>query len=173
MREGALDLAVDWIAATEDRFVNRKLFEDGLVIVARHGHPRAFKGMGWRDLAKEEFVRCHRRAPERRPKVLQGKLWDLMADGRLIVSEYLEVPFTVSRTDCLGVLPRSMARIAGEEFRMIVTDVPGPRSASRSGLSGTKVVAGTPAMPGCAPRGARGAGGRGGCRPDAYSLTAK
>ncbi|MBP0466857.1 LysR family transcriptional regulator [Roseomonas sp. PWR1] len=126
MRDGVLDLAVDWIAASEDRFVNKKLFEDGLVIVARHGHPRAFKGMGWRELAKEEFVRSHRRAPERRPKVLQGKLWDLMADSRLIVSEYLEVPFTVSRTDCLGVLPRSMARIAETEFGMVVTDVPGP-----------------------------------------------
>jgi DNA-binding transcriptional LysR family regulator len=126
MREGLLDLAVDWIAAEDDRFVNKRLFDDGLVIAARGGHPRAFKGMGWRDLAAEEFVRCHRRAPERRPKALSGRLWDLMSESRLTVSEYLEVPFVISRTDYLGVLPRSMGRIAAEEFRMVVTEVPGP-----------------------------------------------
>jgi DNA-binding transcriptional LysR family regulator len=125
MREGLLDLAVDWIPAADDRFVNKRLFEDGLVIAARGGHPRAFRGMGWPDLAAEEFVRCHRRAPERRPKALSGRLWELMAESRLTVSEYLEVPFVISRTDYLGVLPRSMARIAETEFRMIITDVPG------------------------------------------------
>lgn len=126
MREGLLDLAVDWIPAEDDRFVNRRLFVDSLVIAARRGHPRARKGMGWKELAQEEFVRCHRRAPERRPKALSGRLWELMAESRLTVSEYLEVPFIVSRTDYLGVLPRSMARIAETEFRMIVTEVPGP-----------------------------------------------
>ena len=126
MREGRLDLAVDWIPAEDDRFVNRRLFEDSLVIAARHGHPRARKGMSWQELAREDFVRCHRRAPERRPKALSGKLWDLMADSRMIVSEYLEVPFVISRTDYLGVLPKSMARIAERDFRMIVTEVPGP-----------------------------------------------
>lgn len=126
MREGRLDLAVDWIPAEDDRFVNRRLFDDGLVIAAREGHPRARPGMGWRDLAREEFVRCHRRAPERRPRALNGKLWDLMAESRLTVSEYLEVPFVIGRTDYLGVLPRSMARIAEQQFRMTVIEVPGP-----------------------------------------------
>lgn len=126
MREGLLDAAVDWIAAEDDRFVNRKLFDDGLVIVARNGHPRATSRMGWRDLAREEFVRCHRRAFERRPKALSGKLWELMAESRLTVSEYLEVPFVVSRTEYLGVLPKTMAHIAEKEFCMVVAPVPGP-----------------------------------------------
>ncbi len=126
MREGLLDLAIDWIAAEDDRFVNRRLFDDSLVIVARRGHPRAQPRMGWAELRQEEFVRCHRRAFERRPKALKGKLWELMADSRLTVSEYLEVPFVVSRTDYLGVLPKTMARIAQAEFRMIVAEVPGP-----------------------------------------------
>ncbi|MEO3470228.1 LysR substrate-binding domain-containing protein [Roseomonas sp. CAU 1739] len=126
MREGLLDLAVDWIAAEDDRFVNRRLFDDSLVIVARGDHPRATPRMGWKDLAKEEFVRCHRRAFERRPKALSGKLWDLMADSRLTVSEYLEVPFVVGRTDYLGVLPKTMEHIARTDLRMIVIEVPGP-----------------------------------------------
>ncbi|MBR0679883.1 LysR family transcriptional regulator [Roseomonas eburnea] len=126
MREGMLDLAVDWIPAEDERFVNKRLFVDSLVIAARRAHPRAHKGMGWKELAQEEFIRCHRRAPERRPKALSGRLWDLMAESRLTVSEYLEVPFVISRTDYLGVLPKSMARIAEEDFRMIVTGVPGP-----------------------------------------------
>jgi DNA-binding transcriptional LysR family regulator len=125
MRDGRLDLAVDWIPATDDRFVNRRLFEDGLVIAARGGHPRAFPGMGWKDLAREQFVRCHRRARERRPRALQGRLWEMMAESRLTVSEYLEVPYVISRTDYLGVLPRSMARIASEKFGMVISEVPG------------------------------------------------
>ncbi|MBW6396720.1 LysR family transcriptional regulator [Roseomonas sp. HJA6] len=126
MREGQIDLAIDWIAAEDDRFVNRRLFDDSLVIAARKGHPRAKARMGWSELAQEEFVRCHRRAFERRPKALSGKLWDLMSESRLTVSEYLEVPFVVSRTDYLGVLPKSMACIAARDFRMIVVEVPGP-----------------------------------------------
>lgn len=126
MREGLLDAAVDWIPAEDDRFVNRRIYEDSLVIAARAGHPRARNGMGWRDLAHEEFVRCHRRAPERRPRALSGKLWDLMAESRLTVSEYLEVPFVISRTDYFGVLPKSMAAIAERDFRMIIVQVPGP-----------------------------------------------
>ena len=126
MREGLLDLAVDWIAAEDDRFVNRRLFDDGLVIVSRGGHPRAQPRMGWKELAQEEFVRCHRRAFERRPKALTGKLWDLMAESRLTVSEYLEVPLVVGRTDYMGVLPKTMEHIARTDFRMIVTEVPGP-----------------------------------------------
>lgn len=126
MRDGMLDLTVDWIAAEDDRFVNRRLFDDSLVIVARRGHPRAQARMGWKELAREEFVRCHRRAFERRPKALTGKLWELMAESRLTVSEYLEVPFVVSRTDYLGVLPKTMGEIARAEFHMIVAEVPGP-----------------------------------------------
>lgn len=126
MRDGHMDMAVDWIAAEDDRFVNKRLFDDSLVIAGRHGHPRARRGMGWRDLAGEEFVRCHRRATEKRPRALTGKLWDLMAESRLTVSEYLEVPYVISRTDYLGVLPRSMSKVAEEHFRMVVLDVPGP-----------------------------------------------
>lgn len=126
MREGQLDLAVDWIAAEDDRFVNRRLFDDGLVLAARRGHPRAHKGMGWTELALEEFVRCHRRLPERRARPLPPRLWDLIADSRLIVSEYLEVPFVISRTDYLGVLLRSMASVAEQDFGMIIAEVPGP-----------------------------------------------
>ena len=52
MREGALDLAVDWIPSEDDRFVNRRLFEDGLVITARRGHPRARPDMDWPELRR-------------------------------------------------------------------------------------------------------------------------
>ena len=46
-------------------------------------------------------------------------------ESRLTVSEYLEVPFVIQRTDYLGVLPRSMARIAHDEYGMVIIDVPG------------------------------------------------
>ena len=38
-RDGVVDLAIDWLPIELDPFVNRKLFDDRLVLVARGSHP--------------------------------------------------------------------------------------------------------------------------------------
>src|SRR5215472_4188555 len=61
LRDGIVDLAIDWLPAELNPFVNRKLFDDRLVLIARSGHPSAADGMTIEDLRKAEFVTPHRR----------------------------------------------------------------------------------------------------------------
>ena len=39
LRDGISDIAIDWLPAELDPFINTKLFDDRLVLVARGGHP--------------------------------------------------------------------------------------------------------------------------------------
>jgi DNA-binding transcriptional LysR family regulator len=38
LRDGRVDIAIDWLPAGMDPFVNWKLYDDQLVVVARSGH---------------------------------------------------------------------------------------------------------------------------------------
>src|SRR5271166_3262184 len=40
MREGRLDLAIDWLRVEHDRFVNKVVLSEELMLVARREHPR-------------------------------------------------------------------------------------------------------------------------------------
>ena len=61
LRDGMLDIAIDWLPATRDPFVNRKLFDDQIVLLARSDHPSVNAGITIEDLRKAEFVTLHRR----------------------------------------------------------------------------------------------------------------
>jgi LysR family transcriptional activator for leuABCD operon len=61
LRDGTVDLAVDWLPIDLDPFVNRKIFEDRIVLIVRRSHPRVGEGVTIDDLQKEEFVGGHRR----------------------------------------------------------------------------------------------------------------
>ena len=55
-----------------DPFINKKLFDDRLVLVARGGHPSINAGVTIEDLLKAEFVGPHRRREiDHLPQALQ------------------------------------------------------------------------------------------------------
>src|SRR4029077_10812170 len=56
MRTGEVDVAVDYMAAGDERFVQRKLFDERIVFLARRKHPRARPGMGLEALRRERYV---------------------------------------------------------------------------------------------------------------------
>ena len=56
LRDGVADVAIDWLPAELDPFVNGKLFDDRLVLLARRGHPSIDAGVTVEDLRKAEFV---------------------------------------------------------------------------------------------------------------------
>jgi DNA-binding transcriptional LysR family regulator len=124
MRAGTLDLAVDWIAAEDDRFVHRNLFEDAIVFIARRGHPRARARMSLKTFRREAFVRVHERAGVHAETVrsLRQSLLSLDLDWVLNVSEFLEVPFLVMQTDLLGFVARSMISPASDAAGLVVID---------------------------------------------------
>ena len=109
MREGRLDLAIDWLRVEHDRFVNKVVLSEELMLVARPEHPRIGPASTLDEVLREDFVWLHPRRPrEQRPEAVR-KLEDLGLRLVLQVSECLEIPTLVRIFDLLSILPRSLA----------------------------------------------------------------
>ena len=52
LRDGVVDIAIDWLPVELDPFVNRKLFDDQLVLLARSDHPLVNAGITHRGFAE-------------------------------------------------------------------------------------------------------------------------
>ena len=65
LRDGIVDVAIDWLPVQLDPFVNRKLFDDRLVLLARRGHPLVGAGLAMEALLKAAVLKtatlCKRR----------------------------------------------------------------------------------------------------------------
>ncbi len=108
LRDGGIDLAIDWLAVEQDQFINQRLLNETLMLVARTGHPRIREAPSLEALLGEEFVWLHPRGPrERRPKVAR-QIDDLGLKFALKVSEALEIPAVVAASDVLSLLPVSV-----------------------------------------------------------------
>jgi DNA-binding transcriptional LysR family regulator len=108
LRDGNADLAVDWLPAELDSFINKNLFDDQLILIARRDHPSVCRGVTIEDLRKEKFVTLHaRRDVQRRPVVIR-ELSSLGMLEEVHVSELLEIPTVVASTDLLGIMPLSI-----------------------------------------------------------------
>ena len=108
LRDGIVDIAIDWLPVELDPFVNRKLFDDQLVLVVRGDHPSLKTGITIEDLQRREFVTLHRRGQiEHTPQAIR-ELYKLELRVAVHVSELLEIPTVVASTDLLGIFPSSM-----------------------------------------------------------------
>ncbi len=109
LREGRVDLVIDWMRVEHGRIVNTVIHGDELLLVARRDHPRIGSAPTLDQVLREDFVWLHPRRPlERRPEAIR-KLEDLGLRRVLHVSEWLEVPTLVSIFDLLSVVPKSLA----------------------------------------------------------------
>jgi LysR family transcriptional activator for leuABCD operon len=124
LRDGIVDVAIDWLPIELDPFVNSKLFDDRMVLVARKNHPRVCPRVTIEGLRKEEFI-ClhHRRGSDNMPQALK-ELHDLQFHEGMYVSELLEVPTVVASTDLLGLMPSSMGPLLEERFGLQVLAMP-------------------------------------------------
>jgi DNA-binding transcriptional LysR family regulator len=124
MLSGELDLSVDWLPAEGDRFVNRKLFADELVFVARRGHPRVTQDIDVATLRKERFISTYPRT-QLGPDYLQDiRRAYLGLDVAIFVNEALEIPYVVLQTDLIGFIPRSLIRDYGAEVPFQIAPAP-------------------------------------------------
>ncbi len=124
LRDGIVDLAIDWLPVELDPFVNRKLFDDQIVLLARSGHPLVKAGITIEDLQKAEFVTLHRRREGGyAPQVLED-VAGLIIHEVVRVSELLEVPTVVASTDLLGIFPLSMGPLMEERLGLKVLPIP-------------------------------------------------
>jgi DNA-binding transcriptional LysR family regulator len=111
LRDGIVDIAIDWVPIELDPFVNKKLFDDRLILVARADHPsvRGHATLGLEELRKLEFVFPHaRRDLNRQPSSFRD-FQNLGLPVALRVSELLEIPAIVLTSDLVGLFPESIA----------------------------------------------------------------
>src|SRR4029077_7039211 len=107
-----------------DPFVNRKLFDDQIVLLARGSHPLLEAGIAIEDLHEAEFVTLHRRREiGRAPQALED-VSKLITHEAVRVSELLEVPTVVASTDLLGIFLSSMGPLMEERLGLKVLPVP-------------------------------------------------
>jgi DNA-binding transcriptional LysR family regulator len=128
LRSGELDVAVDWLPSEDDRFVNRRLFDDQLVAIARRDHPRIAAEASLDVLRQERFVSIYPRArhvPDYFQDMRQA-YEDLDLDIALLVNEALEVPFVVLQTDLVGWIPLSIARDVTGRVGLQIVQMPFP-----------------------------------------------
>lgn len=124
LRDGKVDIAIDWLPVELDPFVNRKLFEDHLILIARKDHPSVKLGVTIDDLRKEEFVLPHsRRDLEHLPQAL-GDFRRLELPEAVRISELLEIPTLVATTDLVGMFPLSMKQLLEERMGLQVIPFP-------------------------------------------------
>ena len=103
LRDGLVDIAIDWLPAEADPLVNQKLFDDRLVLVARRGHPSVKADMTIDDLQEHKLVALHPRRA--RADQVPPAIWKFSQSGLSIalhVSELLEIPAIVATTNLLG-----------------------------------------------------------------------
>lgn len=124
LRDGTVDIAVDWLPITLDPFVNRKLFDDRLVIVMRRDHPSITTGLTIEDLRNAEFVTLHhRREIEYAPEAIRQFI-GLGVHEVVHVSELLEIPAVVASTDLAGIFASSMGPLVEERMGLRVLPIP-------------------------------------------------
>ena len=124
LRDGIVDMAIDWLQVAMDQFVHRKLFDERLVLVARDGHPSVNVGVTIEDLRKEAFVTPRRRREiEHLPPALQ-EFYELGLKEAVHVSEYLEIPTIVASTDLLGISLSSMGPLLKKRLGLRILELP-------------------------------------------------
>ena len=116
LREGRIDAAVDWLVPAGDRFTRTPIFDDGVEVMARIGHP-ALRSRSPTQIAKASGVILLRSRVEGEHQVpALRELQKLRFRDVLEVSEFVEVLLVASQSDLLAPVPLSMERVARDVF---------------------------------------------------------
>lgn len=124
LRDGVVDVALDWLPVQLDPFVNRKLFDDRLVLLARRGHPSVGADLTMEELLKAEFVALHHRREIKHAAMAVRELLELGIRETVHVSELLEIPTLVASTDLVGVFAASMGPTMEQRLGLQVLPLP-------------------------------------------------
>ena len=124
LSDGVVDVAIDWLPVELDPFINRKLFDDRLVLLARRGHPAVGVGVTIEALRKAEFVTLHHRHEIEQAPMAVRELLKLGVREVVHVSELLEIPTLVASTDLVGVFAASMGSLMEQRLRLQVLPLP-------------------------------------------------
>jgi LysR family transcriptional regulator, transcriptional activator for leuABCD operon len=118
LRDGRVDAAVDWLLPGRGQFKETALFEDAMVAVARRGHPAIQKVRMVTELNTLEFVSLRPRVEGESPVPGIQEWLRLKPNIVLEVSELLEVLMVASQSDLVGLIPRSMLKLARDTLEL-------------------------------------------------------
>jgi LysR family transcriptional regulator, transcriptional activator for leuABCD operon len=124
LRDGIVDVAIDWLPVQLDPFVNRKLFDDRPVLLARRGHPLVGVRFAIEELLKAEFVNIHHRREIEHAPIALRELHELGVRETVQVSELLEIPTLVASTDLVGIFLASMGPVMEQRLGLQVLPLP-------------------------------------------------
>ena len=118
LRDGRFDAAIDWLVPARSQFHEIPLFEDAMVAVARRSHPAALKVRHEKDLKSLDFVALRPRIDGDSPVPGLQEWMRLKLNFALEVSEILEVLLLASQSDLVGLVPKSMLKLARDTFQL-------------------------------------------------------
>jgi DNA-binding transcriptional LysR family regulator len=124
LRDGIVDVAIDSIPVELDPFVNRKIFDDRMVLIARKNHPRVRTDFTIEELRNEEFIGMHHRREVGHLPEAMRELYSLQFQEVVRVSELLAIPTVVASTDLLGLALSSMGPLMEKLFGLRVLAIP-------------------------------------------------
>jgi DNA-binding transcriptional LysR family regulator len=124
LRDGVVDLAIDWLPIGLDPFVNGKLFDERGILLARRGHPSVNAGVTLEDLRKVEFVTIHHRREAAHAPLAIREFLKLRLHEAVHVSELLEIPALVACTDLVGLFMASMGPLLEQRLGLQVLPIP-------------------------------------------------
>ena len=116
LREGRVDAAIDWLPPGGTVFGESVVFNDGVVAMAREGHPIRRRRLSARSIHAVEFVSLRPRVQGEHPVPALRDWQRLGARVVLEVSEFVEVLMVASQSDLVALVPLSMQRVARGTF---------------------------------------------------------
>jgi LysR family transcriptional activator for leuABCD operon len=118
LREGRLDAAIDWLVPVGGTMRERVVFDDGLAIMARSGHPALRYRSREQVVRNAEFVSLRTRVEGEHPVPALREWQRLPIRVALEVSEFVEVLMVAGGSDLLALVPFSMERVARGPFAL-------------------------------------------------------
>jgi LysR family transcriptional activator for leuABCD operon len=118
LRDGRIDAAVDWLSPGRGQFKETTLFEDAIVAVARQDHPALRQVRMVKHLSALEYVSLRPRVAGESPVPGVQEWLRLKLNVELEVSEILEVFMVASQSNLVGLIPRSMLKVARDTFQL-------------------------------------------------------
>ena len=124
LREGALDLAIDYVRYPEASLVYELLEKEQLVVIARQGHPRLRDSLTVEMLWAEEQVRYF--DPHRQGMLPEMERTLGMSGARVAIEVWsaLALPMVVNQTDLIAVLTKGIAALCVDRFGLNVFPLP-------------------------------------------------
>lgn len=124
LREGTVDLALDYFALQNEGFTNKCVLTEDLVTLSRMSHPAIGEQLTLDTyLAQRHVVIAPRRRS--RPMIdLALAKRGLQRHIALTVPHFISMPVVVQRSNLLATLPRRMAFIFADNFQLKAYSVP-------------------------------------------------